>query len=592
MGYIAIDTETTGLDPYRGAEVFAWSSCTPEGVTAVQRYSRALRVDPARTRMQAILNSPSEKVCHNFHFDLAMLMKDGYNIPSDTVWHDTLLICQLLNNLEPSNGLDELAYKYGGYPMDQDGPITQAARIYGSYEKIPKRLMEKYQHADAERTMLLFLTFYPKLQQNPKLLADYFHEIELVKSTIRMERRGIMLCRPEAEKLQAWLTDELRSVEEDTDRLVPYAINLNSPKQVIKLLYEDHQWPVVNMNESGMAPATDKDTLELLRGLSQEYSMPQEALDVLDLILRQRSYTKGLGMIQSYLDAADAEDVICPHINTNQARTGRESSENPNMQNISKEAALKTKYPVPARRCFRARPGHVLFLIDYSGIEMRLAVQATGSPRLIALLDADFDFHDACAKSFFGERYLNADKKLKKMLRSAAKNARFAMLYGAGIKQVAKTLGLTIAEAKAGVDRDKADFPEFYDMMVDCIKMARLERSVETFFGRRLYVNPNEAYIATDYLIQGSAAGLFKRAQVRVDHYCRDTWQDRIALWLPVHDELIIEIPRSLFPQRDRILRDIIDLMTSFEEITVNLSAEIKMTTYTWAEAKEYRLAA
>lgn len=594
--YISFDTETTALDPYRGGRIFAWSTCTEDGEVEVERFGEDFddcdtTYDLSKHRLQQLFYDTSiAKVCHNFHFDYAMALTSGYTIPSDTVWHCTLLICQLLNNLEPSNGLDDLAFKYGGYPMDQDQPIEVAARIYGSYEKIPKKMMRDYQHADAERCMLLFKTFFPYIQRDPKLYAEYINEIETVKTTIRMEMRGIMVCEDETLKLKKWLEDELVKVQIDTMELVPYPINLNSPSQVVKLLYEDLKWPVIEMNKSGKAPSTDKDTLENLRKSQVEFNMPQHAVDVLDLILRQRSYTKGLGMIQSYIEASE-NWILHPHINTNEARTGRESSENPNMQNISKDAALKTRYPVPSRKCFRARPGYILFLIDYSGIEMRLAVQATGSARLIALLEDDFDFHDACAKSFYGERYLKADDKLKKILRSAAKNGRFAMLYGAGILQVARTLGLTLAEAKAGVERDKIEFPEFYDMMDDCIAFARKYGYIETFFGRKLMVNTKQAYIATDYKIQGSAAALFKRAQVRVDRYFREVWNDEIAIWLPVHDELIFELPRYLYPQRDRILKNVINIMLDHSEITVKLNAEVKQSTYTWADAKKYKMA-
>lgn len=623
--YVSFDTETTGLDPYRGGRIFAWSTCDEQGNITVSRYDTDKK---SRESLQAVLDDTSvAKVCHNLHFDLAMLQVDGYSIPSNTVWHDSMLICQILNNLEPSNSLDELAYKYGGYPMDQDKPISAAARIYGSYDKIPKAMMTEYQHADAERTMLLFKTFFPILKRDPKMYEEYTVELALIHTTIRFERRGIMVCQDEALKLKSWLQDELAAVERDTARLIPYPINLNSPKQIIKLLYEELKWPVLSMNKSGAAPATDKDAMEALRAVAPQYNMEQRAIEVLDLILRQRSYTKGLGMILSYLEAADAQSILCPHLNTNSARTSRESSENPNMQNVSKEAALKTRFPVPSRRCFRARPGYVLFLIDYAGIEMRLAVQATQSPRLIKLMEDGFDFHDACARLFYGTRYTDAGtgvqyylsgdhrrqkeyrelvakvgrekaleqtfKTVKKVLRSAAKNGRFAMLYGAGVTQVARTLGLSLEETKEGYARDRAEFPELYNMMDDCIRQAREKGYIETFFGRKLRVNPREAYTATDYRIQGSAAGLFKRAQVKVDHYLRSRWAwYDVSIWMVVHDELIIEMPRALMPHRDEILSDIIKLMADCPEITVKLSAEIKLAKYTWAGATEYKIAA
>jgi DNA polymerase I len=623
--YVSFDTETTGLDPYRGARIFAWSTCSESGDVVISRYDTDKK---SHEKVQQLLYDTSvAKICHNLHFDLAMLQIDGYNIPSDTVWHDSMLICQVLNNLEPSNSLDELAYKYGGYPMDQDNPIKDAAKIYGSYDKIPRHLMEQYQHADAERTMLLFKTFYPIIKRDPDAYMEYLVELALVHTTIAFERRGMMLCKPEALKLQSWLKDELEQVQKDIVSLIKYPINLNSPKQVVHLLYEELGWPVLSMNKSGLAPATDKDALEALRAASVEYNMPQRAIDILDVILRQRSYTKGMGMILSYLEAADHNDIICPHLNTNSARTSRESSENPNMQNVQKEVSLKTRFAVPARKCFRARPGYVLFLKDYAGVEMRLAIQATGSARLLKMAAEGFDFHDACAKLFYGTKYtdpgtgvqfyLTGDHKrqktyrdlvakkgrdealkqtfkiVKKMLRSAAKNGRFAMLYGAGVQQVAYTLGLSLEETKAGYARDKEEFPELYTMMDDCITQANSQGYIETFFGRKLRINPRKAYTATDYKIQGSAAGLFKRAQVRVSNYLKQKWDGYdISIWMVVHDELIIEMPRVLMPYCDEILSDIDLLMTSFPEITVKLSIETKKSAYVWAGAEEYKLAA
>jgi DNA polymerase I len=591
MIFESLDTETTGLDPYRGSRIFAWSICDQQGHTYISRYDSDKN---SRQILQSKLSNTSvEEVSHNMHFDYAMCLMDDYKIPEDKIWHCSQLAHQVLYNLEPSNALDDLAYKYGGYPKEQDIPIKQAARIYGSYDKIPKYLMNKYQGADSERCMLQFLTDYPYIQRNPKLMEEYNIEIALVKTTVRMEMRGIMLCRPETLKLKSWLESELSGVEGESLQRIGHNVNLNSPKQIVHLLYEEFGWPVLSFtDETKNTPSTDKNALEELRVNAQDAGMDENAVEVLNLILKYRSYTAGMGMVKSYIEATGDDDILHTHINTCQARTSRESSENPNMQNVRKEKALKTKYPVPARKCFRARPGYILIPRDYSGIEMTLGIQATGSQRLIRLLEEKFDFHSACAESFYGERYLRADSDLRSMLRSAAKNGRFAMLYGAGLLTVAITLGLTIEEAKAGYERDKIEYPELYEMMEACIEEAYKKGYIETFFGRRLYVNKKKAYTATDYKIQGSAAGLFKRAQVRVDAYNKDYWCDEVAIWLPVHDELIIEFPRKRLKYLNEYLTYTDKLMTEFNEITVPLRVGTKISNYLWSQAKEYKYAA
>jgi DNA polymerase I len=591
MSFEALDTETTGLDAYRGHSIFAWSTCDENGHVTISRYDTN---KDSRSVLQAKLNDDTvEAVSHNMHFDKAMCLTGGYQISAGKKWHCSQLAHQVIYNLEPSNSIDDLAYKYGGYPKDQDLPIKKAAKIYGSYDKIPKYLMNKYQHGDAERCMLMFLTDYPRIRSNPKLMDEYNTELALVDTTIRMEMRGIMLCREKTLKLKTWLENELIAVAGETLQRTGRQINLNSPKQVIHLLYEELGWPVLSLTNPDdplhSQPSTDKDALEELRVNAESAGMNENAVALLDVILKQRSYTAGLGMINSYLLAVGADDILHPHINTCQARTSRESSENPNMQNVRKEKALKTRYPVPARECFRARPGYIIFTKDYSGIEMTLAVQATRSSRLIKLLEDKFDFHDACAKSFYGDRYLNADRDMKKMLRSAAKNGRFAMLYGAGLKTVAITLGLSLEQAQAGYEKDKREYPEFYDMMDDCIREAYKQGYIETFFGRRLYVNKKKSYTATDYKIQGSAAGLFKRAQIRVDNWFKDYWCDEVAIWLPVHDELIMEVPRTLLKHTKELMTGTDKLMTEFDEITVPLRVETKKSSYTWAGAIEYK---
>lgn len=617
QSFISLDTETTGLDAYRGDLPFAWSTCTDDGKITISRYDTD---NLSRKRLQDILDDTSiAKVSHNAHFDMNMLISDGYTIPAGTVWHCTKLICNILYNLEPSYELDDLAFKYGRYPKDEDLHIKKAAKIYKTYDKIPAYLMNKYQDADAERCMLLFLTFWPKIQANPETLEQYLVEIALVHTTMQFERRGIMVNKKRSDKLLQWIEKELKGNESIKRNVLPFPVNLHSPKQLINLLYNTLKLPELKRNKSDTGPSTDKETIELLLNHAESIKN-KKAIEILNCILKERAFKKGQAMIQSYLEACNNEFILCPHVNTHQARTGRESSENPNLQNVQKSAALRTRYPIPARECFRARPHYFLLLKDYGSIEMRIATQLTGSKRLIQLLYENFDFHAACAEAFYNEIYTNPNlafrfyldkdekngkafvelckkigdqaafkvttKNVKKILRSAAKNARFAMLYGAGIKQTATTLMLPINEVKQGYERDKAMFPEFHELMRQCMHDVREQGYIETIFKRKLYVSKKAIYAATDYKVQGSAGELFKRSQVRVHHYLKKYWSNYdISIWLVVHDELILEIPRSLLQYLHTIITDIDHLMIEYKEITVPLEVGNKISFYGWTDA-------
>jgi DNA polymerase-1 len=445
--------------------------------------------------------------------------------------------------------------------------------------------MRPYQIADVEATMMLFMALYPLIKKYEGLFRAYRNEIELIRATVIMESRGIKLHKAEARSLIDKLSVEKDDCVSRANALCGFPINLNSDKQVRELLFGRMKIQPLGKTDGGL-PAVDKNTIE---AIDEQHRGNKAVHEILDLILHQRAATKGIAIIKGYIELVDKDDIIHPHINTNQADTGRQSSTNPNLQNVAKELNIKTRYAVPARRCFTARKGYFLLLCDYAGIEMRLGVQGTNSERLIKLVEQDFDFHDAMAKSFYGDRYTKCtDKQQKKALRSSAKNTRFAMFYGAGIETAARTLGLSVEETREGYVRDREMFPEFYQFMDRCTEHAKEYGWIETFFGRRLFVDTNKPYSATDYCIQGTAAEVLKRAQVRIVNLLQ-AMDCGIYLLLPVHDELIFEYPYSQVGKLKEFRNTVTGLMTSFDEITVKLSVEWKISTSTWDRAREIK---
>lgn len=619
----AYDIEATGKNPYKGAKTFAYATCNNLGEYEVLRFDGVNGGKNEARHTAYLMDSSIAKVCHNFHYEYAMALEAGIDVPEDTIWHDTMLLSQLFDNLADGHGLDDVSLRLMPDPTTReywkriDKEVERAALIYKNYKLIPKDLMTEYQTNDVVRTMLVFETLYPIIKADPRLHADYLNEIETVKATIRQERRGIMLERKEAKKLINWMEDELAEIDRTSYRLLGRVINFKSAPQIRHLLYNELKLPVQlkTMGKSKGNVTADKDAIEALRDIA-----PDEFTgSILDLILKQRSYTKGISMVQSYLDAALIGDIIHPRINTNRAQTGRESSEDPNMQNISKDAALKTRFPVPARKCFRARPGYVLFLVDYAGIEMRLIIEHTREPEMLALIQRNGDPHDLAASLFYGERYTDhlqackyiatKDKKFKqkwltalkegiekaveecwpkakKIFRGAAKNAQFALAYGARLPKIAETLMMTKEEAEPGYNAYCKRFPLIANFTNNMKAQINAQGFVVTSFGRKLNVRKDKPYSASNYIIQGTAAGILKRAQVRVSEYLKNM---DIHLLLPIHDELIIEFPRTLLSQAPKILSKISKIMTEMSEITVPLDVEWKMTTYTWDRAKEFK---
>jgi len=591
---IAVDYETTGL-PYIGkvcifSVVFTWCN-DPDGYTEVH-----YGIGNFEKRLKEFWFSRCQAVAHNLAFELWFTIEEGYIIAKDKPLHDTMIQFKYLNNLANRMSLDYCYEFFAGFSPECatiDKQVTKAFKIYGSFDKIPKKLMEEYQTNDGQRIALLFLTMFKCIQDSPAY-EEYLNEIELIKMTVAMYRRGITVDKVEASKQISFMKKEIEQNTIRTESLVGHPINLNSPKQLIHLLYTELHMPL-----TGKKSLTGNEALDLLP------SNP-----IIDCIKKERAYTKGTAMIESYLELS-VNNILHPSIITNRAKTGRESSEHPNMQNISKEVKAGQQYTVPARKCFIPRKGYYFIGIDYSGIEMRLGVQGTNSERLYELCDNDFDFHNAFAEVMYGELYTNPIQaitfalltnkstilewkksclkigkvasielwypKAKKAMRNKAKNARFAMFYGAGLETTSRTLGLTMENTKIGYLRDKELYPELYAFMKDCTTQAEKEGGIYTYFGRFLRVPREALYSATDFKIQGSAAALFKHAQVDVHKWLI---KERLDIYpiLPVHDEIIFEVNLKY---KEEILKEILEnikrIMCQYKEIKVKLNVEVSI---------------
>jgi DNA polymerase-1 len=419
------------------------------------------------------------------------------------------------------------------------------------------------------------------------LWEDYLNELALAQATERLEQYGMMIDVDETHALLEWLENQFANVQAETYEYLGEYINLNSDAKLRALLFTRMGFPVLQVTEKNV-PVTDKGVLDELKEL-----FPTER--IFDMVLRWRSYSNGISMNSSYLELMDERAIIHPNIKTNHARTGRESSETPNMQNIQKEAAFNKLYPVPSRKAFRARPHHVMFLIDYAGIEMRLIADRSGEQEMIDAFVAGGDPHHLATEIFGGgadkvNKLKKDDPKAYKVLRGGVKNLHFALAYGAGVNKLAAMLDMTPAQMKPLFEEYKRRYPRIANFTSDTSKVILTQGYITTPFGRNLRVPADKSYTGSNYLIQGTAAGILKRAQVRVDDYFKTRWSDDVHLVLPIHDELVIELPVRYIRQMDEILYDVGQRMTTIDEIVVPLEVECKKTKTTWHDAVGYEV--
>jgi DNA polymerase I len=570
--YYSFDFETTGLQPYAGHRPFSYCTCTWAGDCFIGE------LPESRKKLQAFLNDTSiAKICHNLKFELSMLAVDGYTVPENTEWHDTLIMRQILHNLSPkgTNDLGSIAWELGGWPKDLDIEIERMGNMYGNYANIPKEKMHPYQKSDGQRTMLIFLTYYEEIKNNAASYEEYLNEIELIKTTQRMEQRGIMLDMQGVEETIAFCDREVRKALEDVKNLTGEAYDLAKPMQVRKLLYTKYKLPILGFTDSGL-PSTEKDTLVLLR---ERYKHP-----IIDLIQKYRSYEKGGAIIRGYRNLADKDNIVHPNIKTNHDSTGREACDSPNLQNVSKAENQKNPFIVPARQCFRARPGHLLWDADEAQIELRLIVDKADCQKMIKRMKAGEKLHLIAAKLFYGDKFKS--KKESPALYSAAKNAHFQMWYGGGLEGFAATAVLNLEEAEKARIAYQTEFPESRTFVSKGKKETDLTGKTITAFGRPLEVPHDRHYAWFNYYIQGTAASIIKHAQNRIDRGWNKNWGG--GLILTVHDSIMFETPCDMCEASVKQLKELVrESMTKFQNIKVPLDIEANCGKGRWNQLEE-----
>jgi len=598
--YVAFDVETTGLDTKK-ARIFAYILTWPNGTSEVHRVdTKDYKHNIAGwKRLKEIFADPKYTIiAHNFKYEWKMLIRHKIFVHPEQVWHDTMLMSRLLRNLWPSHSLDYAPYVLCGYTAKYDLEVKRQAEARGGrYDRVDTGLMHKYQIADGERTMLLFLTWIDEFRNNALFYQDYIMEIECTKTSIDMERFGIQLDWDESNKLIEQLDEDLHNLTGEVFSYLGEYVNLNSEKQLTRLFYKTFNFPIVKRTKTKV-PAVDKDVINKLKNMG--YDDP-----ILDMTLKWRTWANALSMIRGYQERASAEGILYPSINTCVAKTRRQSTDNPSLQNVSKGANLDNPYAVKTRKCFRCHDGGILLLPDYSGIEMRLIIEAAKCTKMIDAMKRGEHPHIIASEIFYPKldftdgiykdpayqecSYAKGfrSKDLDKMLYDCAKNGHFGLGYGSGKEGLGGTLKYINPkiEGPMAYDRYADEYPDIAFLNRNIAHIIKEQGFVELPWGGKLYAPPGKAYIGLNYLIQGTAAIILKRAIVMLRKYLRERWDDRIKLIISIHDELVIHFPVNLLDYLDIFVLEASVIMVEMPYISVPLEVEWKRTDTTWDKA-------
>ena len=497
--------------------------------------------------LKAVMENPNIK---KRVFDYKNLYKQNNNISS--ISFDAMLAAYLCNPASSSYAAERLILKYGATPEilgEADEFIKNACGFKIACDNLKKEL---------ETTNQL------------KLLEEI--ELPLAKVLGDMELYGFLVDKEGLEKLSDELGERISVIEKEIYSLVGYEFNLNSPKQLGVALFEKLELPAKKKTKSGYS--TNAEVLEELK----------DRHPAVALLLEYRQLAKLKSTYADGLQSCIAEDGrIHTTFNQTEARTGRISSLEPNLQNIP----VRTNEGKRLREYFIAPENRVLCDADYSQIELRVLAHIANDQNMINAFLSGADIHTATAAQVFNM----PEDMVTPIMRSRAKAVNFGIVYGIGAFSLSKDIGVTRAEADSYIKNYLASYSGVADYMENTIKQAKLDGFVTTLFGRRRYLpelnNSNgmlRAFgerVARNAPIQGTAADIIKLAMINV--FGRLEKEIPTAkLILQVHDELIVECDKN---DAEKVCSLLAEEMEKSASLAVRLTADAAYGK-NWLEAK------
>jgi len=391
--------------------------------------------------------------------------------------------------------------------------------------------------------------------------TDLDHEVEPILQ--KMSQTGVLVDLNFLDKMGQDLKKRLTELEKEIYQVVGHEFNINSPKQLQVILFDELNLPVIKKTKTGRS--TDEETLTELKG--------QHPLII--LLLEYRQLFK---LVSTYIDAlpkAVGEDGrIHSQFNVEGASTGRVTSQNPNLQNIPIRGELGGEI----RKAFIASKGKILLGADYSQVELRILAELSGDPALKAAFTTGEDIHTATAAKIFKI----PAREVTKEQRSVGKTMNFATLYGQGAHALSKQLGVDHKRAKNYIDEYFAQFPKVKEWMAEVTKEAYEKGSTQTIWGRKRYFpelkSLNHGFrafgerAAINHPVQGTAADMIKKAMVDINQDLRFT-NDECRMILQVHDELVFECDESSVEKTGKMIKE---KMENALKLSVPVIAEVK----------------
>ena len=615
---VSVDSETTGTNMYSDfkhlgfypARPFFWAFTNLRGESfhvrwEVDPFTRQVIPEKKTFRIvkQIMTDKRIIKVGHNIGFDILMSILSGTGFEGD--FEDTLTIAHVATGgSEMTYALKPFCKKTMGFEDNDEKDLQKSAvkgralgrkkgwyiaegKIFGSdpvkadYWLADKKLCAKYGTEDTVRAMLIYRGLREKVKSNPGMESTYQMEKSLFPITWRAERLGTKVSISKLQELEKFYTQYQMKYRRIANLNGGKGMNFNSPKQLQAYFYDKKKYEVIKKTKTG-APSADGETMV--------YFINRYNDKLAKAILEYNGAGQMLnGFVQPYLRYKALENgvwVLHPNYKQVGPVTGRFACKDPNLMNVAADDSGRKKANVQLRprESLGPRKGCIWYMPDYSQIEVWVLSFLSQEPDLMEILLSGTDFHEGISRRVWGSEPDYDENKT--MYRKRAKNVNFCKFYGGGVGKVAQLIGCSYAESSRFVHEYDTRNPAIKRFMNRISNMMIQDKKIVNPFGRHYFLPPTFAYKATNYMVQGTAADIFKRACINIK-----TRIPNVEQLLFMHDEWAIEIPLKL--HTEAMMRKVVScLQGDFHKkigCPIPLPVGMKTTKTTWAEAKEIK---
>ena len=552
VGEVAVDTETTSLDPHQ-ADLVGISLSPKIGkacyIPIGHKSKKCLDKQLVLKKLKPLLEDPSiKKIGQNIKFDFILLSKHGVNLNS---MEDTMLMSYVLDAGKNRHNMDTLSEIHLNHKTISFKDLVGTGKKEINFSDVEIEKAKDYAAEDADITFRLYKKFYKSLKEEKMMSIYEVFEKPMIKILANMEIEGIKIDSKFLKILSSKFEKKINKIQKEVFKISNKEFNIASPKQLGEILYNDLKIADLKKTKKG-GFATSALVLEDLAFKGHKF--PKLILDWRQVSKLKNTYS----------------DSLPEHINQKTKRvhtsfllaattTGRLASSEPNLQNIP----IKSEDGKDIRKSFVAEKDHILISADYNQIEMRILADLADVKELKKAFKKNEDIHSLTASQIFDIEV----KKVNQDQRRKAKAINFGIIYGISQYGLAKQINVSNYEAEEFLNSYFAKFPEIKDYMDKTIKFCRKSGYVNNIFGRRShFININDKNYnvrnfqeraAINAPIQGSAAEIMRLAMMRLD---KRLSHQKTKMLLQIHDELIFETPRN---EVKRIGKIIVEEMSS-----------------------------